>query len=151
MVDRILSESGLDASDLELEITESVVMADGEAIASTLRAFDARGILLAIDDFGTGYSSLSHLKRFPISTLKIDREFVRGLDRDPGDTAIVRAVLGLGRAMGLRVVAEGAETAEQLAALRAAGCELGQGYFMCRPLPAEELESLLSGRGPVAV
>jgi diguanylate cyclase (GGDEF)-like protein/PAS domain S-box-containing protein len=148
-VDRILRESGLEAGGLELEITETVVMADDEAVAPTLRGLDGLGVLLAIDDFGTGYSSLSHLKRFPIRTLKIDREFVAGLDRGPEDAAIVGAVLGLGRTLGLRVVAEGVDTTEHLVALRALGCELGQGYYLSQPLPAWEMGTLLSGGQPL--
>ncbi len=148
---RTLREAGLDAGGLELEITESAVMTDTEAVAATLKELEALGVYLAIDDFGTGYSSLAHLKRFPISTLKIDRAFVAGLDRDPEDTAIVGAVLGLGRALGLRVVAEGVETAEHVATLRALGCVLAQGNHLSKPLPAEEMEALLSEGRHLAV
>jgi EAL domain-containing protein (putative c-di-GMP-specific phosphodiesterase class I) len=144
-VRHVLKASGLSPVSLELEITESVAMADAEAIIATLRELDALGVRLAIDDFGTGYSSLAYLKRFPVDTIKIDKSFADGLDGDAQDSAIVRAVLLMGRALGLRVVAEGAETPQHLAALRALGCELAQGYYLGRPLPAGELESFLSG------
>ncbi len=143
-VARSLEESGLGADRLELELTESVVMGYGEPIVGTMRELRALGVRLAIDDFGTGYSSLTYLKRFPVSTLKIDKEFVGGLGQDLEDTAIVRGVLGLEHGLGMKVVAEGIETPEQLAALRALGCERGQGYHLCRPLPPQELQALLS-------
>ncbi|QIN79666.1 EAL domain-containing protein [Rubrobacter marinus] len=146
-VARTLEETGVDPAAVVLEITESMLMDDAEKGVETLFGLKALGLRIAVDDFGTGYSSLSYLKRFPIDTLKIDRSFVDGLGREPGDTAIVRAVMGLARALGLDVVAEGIETAEQLALLRELGCDYGQGYHFARPLPgAEAVEFLARAR-----
>lgn len=141
-VQRTLADTGLDPSCLELEITESTMMQDSEAAAVTLRALKALGITLSVDDFGTGYSSLSYLKLFPIDALKIDRSFVRDIASDPDDAAIVRAIVNLSHSLGLVVVAEGVENAEQAIFLREAGCDELQGYWFSRPLaeaPAEDL------------
>jgi EAL domain-containing protein (putative c-di-GMP-specific phosphodiesterase class I) len=140
MVDRALRQSGLDPATLVLEITESVLMDDPEAGAQTLRRLKALGVNIALDDFGTGYSSLAYVRRFPIDILKIDREFVSEIVTDQ---AIVDAVLSMGRNLGIDVVAEGVETAEQEAALRELRCELAQGFRYARPAPAEETERLL--------
>jgi predicted signal transduction protein with EAL and GGDEF domain len=143
-VARILAETGVAPACIQLEITESVLMLDADRAAAVLKALKELGLGLALDDFGTGYSSLGYLKRFPIDTVKIDRAFVGGLGRDPEDTAIVRAVIGLAHTLGLHVVAEGVETEDNLHRLRELGCELGQGYHFARPLPADEVDALLS-------
>ncbi|HZQ98024.1 MAG TPA: EAL domain-containing protein [Chloroflexota bacterium] len=137
-----LHASGLEPRRLTLEITEGMMMEAAEAASAILGDLKALGVRLAIDDFGTGYSSLGYLKRFPIDQLKIDRSFVAGLGRDPEDTAIVHAVVRLAHTLGLEVTAEGIETAAQLEALRATGCEHGQGYYFARPLPAGAVERL---------
>ena len=142
-VARTLQETGLDPHSLMLEITEGVLMTDAEASIVTLKKLRDVGVQLAIDDFGTGYSSLGYLKRFPVDILKIDRSFVDGLGTDPEDTAIVEAVITLARTLGLVATAEGVETAEQLANLRALDCELGQGYYFAKPLPAAAAGALL--------
>jgi diguanylate cyclase (GGDEF)-like protein len=142
-VGRILRETGLKPGNLVLEITESVVMGDVDAAIETLHALKALGVRVALDDFGTGYSSLSYLKRFPVDYLKIDRSFVNGLGDDTEDRGIVATVVDLAHTLGLEAVAEGVETAEQLAHLRALRCELAQGFFFHRPLPAEEVSALL--------
>jgi diguanylate cyclase (GGDEF)-like protein/PAS domain S-box-containing protein len=136
-VGQVLAESGLDASGLEVEITEGTAMGDADATVKTLEHLKGIGIRLAIDDFGTGYSSLSYLKRFPIDVLKVDRSFVAGLPANHGDAAIVRAIVGLSRALGLKAVAEGVETVDQLDELRRLGCDQGQGYLFGRPTPTE--------------
>ena len=137
-VAELLREAGLPPAQFELEITENVAMHDiGRAIA-TLQQLRAIGAKLSVDDFGTGFSSLSYLKRFPIDKLKIDQSFVRHLPHDDNDAAITRAVIALGNSLRLRVIAEGVETAEQLAWLRASGCHEYQGYHYSRPLPPEE-------------
>lgn len=143
VVGRVLRETALPASALELEITESVLMRDGEAAVATLRALKALGVKLAIDDFGTGYSSLAYLKQFPIDRLKIDRTFVCSLDTDPQDRAIASAVIAMADSLSLSVTAEGVETASQLAFLKARQCAEAQGFLLSRPLPMEELERLL--------
>jgi EAL domain-containing protein (putative c-di-GMP-specific phosphodiesterase class I) len=139
-----LASTGLDPRRLKLEITESVIMHDAEATTDTLLAIKDLGIRLAIDDFGTGYSSLSYLKRFPVDTLKIDRSFVDGLGEDSQDTAIVRSIVALAKALGLSVTGEGIETAIQREQLRELNCDRGQGYLFARPQPAELIERLFA-------
>jgi len=129
----ILRDTGLPSSGLELEITEQVLMA-GDAAVTTVRALKALGVGLAIDDFGTGYSSLSYLLRLPLDVLKVDRTFVRGIDREPANRAVVQAVTTLAHELGMAVVAEGIETAEELAVVRAVGVDVGQGDYFGRPL-----------------
>ncbi|HSH58638.1 MAG TPA: EAL domain-containing protein, partial [Acidimicrobiales bacterium] len=144
LVSSALAESGLEAAALELEITESAIMADVLAAIAALGRLRDLGVSLAIDDFGTGYSSLNYLKRFPINCIKIDRAFVDGLGRDSGDAAIAAAAVGMGRALGMRSVAEGVETFEQLVELQALGCDMAQGYYLGRPQPAGHLDKLVS-------
>jgi len=136
--------SGADAGQVQLEITEGVAMGNAEATVETLRRLKGLGVGLAIDDFGTGYSSLAYLKRFPVDALKIDRAFVAGVRRETADASIVGAVVGLGHALGLAVVAEGVETADEAAQVRALGCGQGQGYHFARPLPRAEAEALVA-------
>jgi EAL domain-containing protein (putative c-di-GMP-specific phosphodiesterase class I) len=142
-VSEILDNTGLDPSRLELEITESLVMHDVELVIGKLKELKALGILLAIDDFGTGYSSLSYLRRFPIDRIKIDQSFTREVGASPDAAAIARAVIQLGHALGLLVIAEGVETEEQLRFLRENGCDEIQGYIYARPLDPDKLRSLL--------
>ncbi len=143
LVSRILDESITPASQLELELTEGVAVNDPRSAIVTMDQLHARGVRLSMDDFGTGYSSLSHLKRFQIYKLKIDQSFVRDLGHDPNDRAIVSAIIRMAQALGMRTTAEGVETAEQLAYLREQGCDEAQGYFLSRPMPAEQITALL--------
>ena len=138
----VLAESGLEPSLLELEITESLAMQNAELTRSTLRDLRGLGVRLAIDDFGTGYSSLAFLKEFPIDTLKVDRSFVKDLDRDPGAATIVAAVIAMARTLGLQVVAEGVERPEQLRVLRELGCDRAQGYLFSPALWPEAVLDL---------
>jgi len=140
-----LAQAELDPAYLELELTESFVMQDAERINVAMQALKKLGVDIAVDDFGTGYSSLSYLKRFPVDRLKIDKSFVRDIDSDPDDTAIVRAIITLGHALGLRVVAEGVETPAHLEFLQRHGCDELQGYYFSRPVPAAGMEALLRG------
>ncbi|EYR65149.1 hypothetical protein N866_13210 [Actinotalea ferrariae CF5-4] len=142
-LDRAARDSGADPGRVLLEITEHVLLDAGDAAAAELARVTDAGSRLAIDDFGTGYASLAYLKRFPVSVVKIDRTFVEGLDRPGEDTAIVEAVIGLARTLGLQVVAEGVETAGQLAALRRLGCTRVQGFHLGRPMTGEELADVL--------
>lgn len=137
-VEAVLLETGLDPERLELEITESIMVSDAEKALATLGRLRALGIGIALDDFGTGYSSLSYLHRFPLTTLKIDRSFVAKLGETLESVAITRAVIQLGHALGIRVVAEGVETPEQLDFLIQEGCDLTQGYLLGRPCPAQD-------------
>ena len=139
----ILRETGLPPSYLELELTESILMRDAESSTSAIEALEAMGVKLAIDDFGMGYSNLSCLKRFPIGTLKIDQSFVRDIATDADDATIVSAVIGMGRNLNLRVIAEGVETHEQIAFLRTHQCDGGQGFHFSHPLSAEDFALLL--------
>jgi diguanylate cyclase (GGDEF)-like protein len=151
-----LEETGLSPAYLELEVTESVLIHDIDVALRTLQRLKAIGVRLAIDDFGTGYSSLSYLKRFPVDALKIDRSFVRDVITDPDDEAITSSIVALARNLHLQVVAEGVESAEQRIFLRQRGCHLQQGFFFCRPLPAEEFARFVregswpGGRGRAA-
>jgi len=138
-----LAQAGLDPAFLELELTESFVMHDAERINVAMKSLKTLGVDIAVDDFGTGYSSLSYLKRFPVDRLKVDKGFVRDIDSDPDDAAIVRAIITLGHALGLKVVAEGVETLAHLEFLRQHGCDELQGYYFSRPIPALEMEALL--------
>ncbi|MEJ2645980.1 MAG: EAL domain-containing protein [Gammaproteobacteria bacterium] len=145
MVRRALADQQVPARALELEITEQTVMTDVQQAGVTLEMLDALGVRLAVDDFGTGYSSLAYLKRFPLDSLKIDRTFVGDLPENTSDGAIVEASITLGHKLGLEVVAEGVETAQQFAFLRNANCDLAQGYYVSRPVPASDLAQLLAG------
>jgi EAL domain-containing protein (putative c-di-GMP-specific phosphodiesterase class I) len=146
-VAKILTETGLDPTQLELEVTEGVIMHDAQRVIAVLQAFRDMGVRLSVDDFGTGYSSLSYLKRFPVNRLKIDQSFVRDITTNADDAAIAQAVITLGHTMNLRVIAEGVETTEQLAFLRRNHCDEVQGYLFGKPMPADEFEKLLqSGR-----
>jgi diguanylate cyclase (GGDEF)-like protein len=138
-----LKDTCLEPSYLELELTESVLMKDIESTVSLLKALADLGVKLAIDDFGTGYSSLSYLRQFPIDNLKIDQSFVSQLTSNPDDASIVIAVISLGNGLKKRVIAEGVETAEQYAFLKAQYCDEGQGYYFGRPVTAETLGTLL--------
>ena len=139
MVTRVLAETKLDPQSLELEITESQVMRQTEGMIQLLNRLAAMGVNLAIDDFGTGYSSLSYLKRLPFQKLKIDQSFIRDITVDPNDAAIVVAIISMARSLELETIAEGVETAGQLALLRSKGCRVGQGYFFSVPMGAKEL------------
>jgi EAL domain-containing protein (putative c-di-GMP-specific phosphodiesterase class I) len=139
----VLNETGLAAEYLEVEVTESILMDDTEATTAVLRALKEMGVRIAIDDFGTGYSSLSYLSRFPIDTLKIDRVFVSGIEQAGHDAAIIKAVIGLGRSLNQRVVAEGVETEQQVALLRRYLCVEGQGFYFSRPVVASQFADLL--------
>jgi diguanylate cyclase (GGDEF)-like protein len=142
----LLEETGVAPEQLELEITETTILADPFRVRQVLTRLNEMGLGLAIDDFGTGYSSLAYLKRLPVQTIKIDRSFVSGMCDDPSDATIVRSTVDLGKNLGLAIVAEGVESQEIWDALRALGCSLAQGYFIGRPMPAEALVSLLDRR-----
>jgi len=137
-----LSEAA-DPSAICLDLTETALMRDVDKSLERLAALKALGVTLAIDDFGTGYSSLAYLQRFPIDALKIDKSFVNGLGTENHDTRIVGAIVSLARALDLRTIAEGVETANQLEALALMGCDQAQGYLLGRPLPLEQLDEML--------
>jgi EAL domain-containing protein (putative c-di-GMP-specific phosphodiesterase class I) len=139
----ILIRSKIDPLNLELEITESIIMDDVNAAIATMDAIKNKGIYLAIDDFGTGYSSLAYLKRFPIDVLKVDRSFISDIPEDKTDMAITSAVISMAHKLGMKVVAEGIETQEQLEFLREHKCDYGQGYLFSRPLTLPQLHHFL--------
>ncbi|WP_258868896.1 bifunctional diguanylate cyclase/phosphodiesterase [Alkalilimnicola ehrlichii] len=145
-----LEASALPPELLELEITETMMAADPEAIITLLRALKNLGVSLAVDDFGTGYSSMNYLKRFPLDYLKIDRSFIEGIPADPDDCAIIRAIVALAQGLKVRTVAEGVETPDQLAYLRALGVDEIQGFLIARPAPADDTETFLRSREPQA-
>jgi EAL domain-containing protein (putative c-di-GMP-specific phosphodiesterase class I) len=128
-----------------MEVTEATFMRETERAIEVLGHLRAMGVETAIDDFGTGYSSLGYLKQLPVDTLKIDKSFVGDVPGDANDAAIVRTIIAMGRSLGLQVVAEGVETEEQAAFLRAEGCTLGQGFLYSAPVPADEFRRLLAG------
>jgi diguanylate cyclase (GGDEF)-like protein/PAS domain S-box-containing protein len=146
-VTRALDESRLDPADLELEVTEGTVVRDIRAGAATLRALGATGVHIAIDDFGVGYSSLSYLRSFTFNTMKIDRTFVRELPASAEDVAVVRGIIGLGHALGLRVTAEGVENERQAEFLTREGCDLLQGFYISKPVPEESVGALIARLG----
>jgi diguanylate cyclase (GGDEF)-like protein len=143
-VARILEETPMNPASLILEITEGVLMEDTRATIHNLQELRKIGIRLAIDDFGTGYSSLSYLKEFPVEMIKIDRRFTQGMDRGPEESALARAIVKLSQALNMRCIAEGIETGGQIDQLKVIGCEMGQGFEFCRPLPARDLDVLLN-------
>lgn len=142
----IISETGVEPKYIELELTESILMDNAASVLKDLTDFKKAGITLSIDDFGTGYSSLSYLKRFPIDKLKIDQSFVRDVIVDKNDATLVRAIISMANALELKTIAEGVETQEQLDFLRIEGCEEIQGYFIARPMPAEQIQDFLKNR-----
>jgi diguanylate cyclase (GGDEF)-like protein len=142
-IEEVLTETRMPPQLLQLEITEGMVMQNVERSIEVLLALKSRGVHLAIDDFGTGYSSLSFIKRFPVDALKIDRSFVRNLPEDTNDKAVADAIIGLGRALGLTIIAEGVETAEQEAFLRDHACDEMQGFLLSKALPADEIAEFL--------
>jgi EAL domain-containing protein (putative c-di-GMP-specific phosphodiesterase class I) len=141
-----LTHSGIAPGRLTIEMTESVFVDDLDAISAVLTQLRALGVRIAVDDFGTGYASLVYLKHLPFDTMKIDRNFIEGLGADACDEAIVASALSVSRALGLFSVAEGVETAEQLAVLRAIGCDAAQGFYFSKPMTASELAALVTSR-----
>ena len=140
-----LQRHGLGPRDIGIELTENVLIEADETLLEDLRRLYHRGIHIAIDDFGTGYSSLSYLKHFPVTALKIDRSFIHDAPTQPKDRAILEGAIFIGHRLGLEVVAEGVENAEQLSLLHEMHCDLIQGFFFYRPMPAKEIDRLLGG------
>jgi diguanylate cyclase (GGDEF)-like protein/PAS domain S-box-containing protein len=145
-----ISKAQIDPASLQLEVTEGIIMDEPEAATAVLVNLRALGVRLPIDDFGTGYSSLAYLHRFPISSLKIDKSFVKDVDSGGEDEVIVRTIVNLAHNLGMDVIAEGIETEEQLESLKALGCEFGQGFLFSKAVPAEEATALLEGKVAVA-
>src|SRR5919201_996516 len=151
LIDDMLEQNGVNADRLELEITESTILADPFRVRQVLNRLNEMGLRLAIDDFGTGYSSLAYLRRLPVQTIKIDSSFVIDMCANANDATIVRSTIELGRNLGLDVVAEGVETQAAWDALRAQGCTLAQGYLIGRPMPADDVTALVQRQaGPDA-
>jgi EAL domain-containing protein (putative c-di-GMP-specific phosphodiesterase class I) len=142
-----LEKSGLPATRLEIEITESVLMQDSKSALALLHQIKDLGVSIAMDDFGTGYSSLGYLRSFPFDRIKIDQSFIRELSTDKDSLAIIRAVVGLGRSLGIVTTAEGVETRDQLEVLRTEGCTDAQGYLFSRPQNADDIRGLLAVHG----
>jgi EAL domain-containing protein (putative c-di-GMP-specific phosphodiesterase class I) len=150
-VEDALARSGVDPGLLELELTESLSMGDPMGCIALMHRLRAIGINMAIDDFGTGYSNLSYLKRFPVDRLKIDKSFTSGLATNAEDHAIVTAVISLAHSLGLKAIAEGVETEDQVRLLLAEGCDEIQGYFFSRPLPEPDARAMLLRRPALPV
>jgi diguanylate cyclase (GGDEF)-like protein/PAS domain S-box-containing protein len=150
-VKEILATAALAPTALDLEITESLLMGESERLAPIFESLTGMGVRFSIDDFGTGYSSLSYLQRFPIENLKVDRSFIRGLPDDSDAVALAQAIIAMARALGMRVVAEGVETKEQMTFLKGAGCHEMQGFYFSRPVPAHEFERLLLASQTIGV
>ncbi|MDP9225353.1 MAG: bifunctional diguanylate cyclase/phosphodiesterase, partial [Actinomycetota bacterium] len=147
LVQSILEEAGLPANFLGLEVTETAIVAQGVAgdrASAELHELHDRGVRIAIDDFGTGFSSIGHLRRFPVDLIKVDRSFVQGVGHNAKDTAITTNLASLAHALGLRAVAEGIETDEQLSSVSELGCDLAQGYLFAHPVPADEMSNVLA-------
>jgi EAL domain-containing protein (putative c-di-GMP-specific phosphodiesterase class I) len=142
---KALPQTGVDPGCLQLEIIETIAMGDAEKSGRVLAQLQALGVRLSIDDFGTGYSSLSRLRRIPVDTLKIDRAFISHMDSDPESREIVRIIIMLAHNLGLKVVAEGAETEEHVNLLKQLNCEMVQGYFFSRPADDQAMSQLLAG------
>jgi Amt family ammonium transporter len=142
-VARILDETGLAPQNLRLEVTETTAMQNATQTIETMARLRAMGILIYMDDFGTGYSSLSQLQRMPLDALKIDREFVKEMNRDTTSRSIVDSIIALSHTMNLRVIAEGVETAEQAAQLAGSGCDYLQGYHFGRPMPVDQVAAFV--------
>lgn len=147
----VITGVGIDPRRVTLEVTESLFMENAEAMIRRLAELRSMGLTLSMDDFGTGYSPLSHLRDLPVDVVKIDRSFVGGVTRSDEEWALATAIVRLAKSLGKRTLAEGVETAAQLAHLRALGCDLAQGYLFGRPLPAAEFETLLAGGGHLAL
>jgi predicted signal transduction protein with EAL and GGDEF domain len=143
-VERALAQSGLAADRLELEVTESVLLQDDDATLVTLHRLRRLGAHISMDDFGTGYSSLSYLRRFPFSKIKIDQSFIRNIQQEKSGVEIVRAIIQLGKALDMRVLAEGVETPEQLALLQDEGCDELQGYLFSQPKPLQDVRDVIA-------
>jgi EAL domain-containing protein (putative c-di-GMP-specific phosphodiesterase class I) len=143
-VARVLRETGLNPSSLELEVTESVMLDDAESANETLQQLKDLGVRIALDDFGTGYSSLSYLTRVRVDTLKIDKSFVGRLGNEVEAMAIVQTIIALAKELGMEVVAEGVERVEQLVQLREMECDLAQGYYFAKPVSSESIPALLA-------
>jgi EAL domain-containing protein (putative c-di-GMP-specific phosphodiesterase class I) len=143
-VERILEETGMEWSHLTLDVTETIYVSALETNTEALERLRSKGVRISIDDFGTGYSSLSYLKRLAADLIKIDRSFVKGLGQDVKDTAIVRMIIELAHTLGMKVIAEGVETEEQAELLREMGCDMAQGLYFAKPLPAEAAPEFLA-------
>jgi EAL domain-containing protein (putative c-di-GMP-specific phosphodiesterase class I) len=141
-----LAASGLSPNRLELEITETLLLDRSDHVLATLHALRALGVRISMDDFGTGYSSLSYLRSFPFDKIKIDRSFVHAIGENADSQAIVRAIVSLGSSLGITITAEGIETEDDLAYVRAEGCNEGQGYLFSKPQPAREVTAFLEHR-----
>jgi EAL domain-containing protein (putative c-di-GMP-specific phosphodiesterase class I) len=144
LVEDVVTRTGADPQRLCLELTENLFMEDVDYFAKIMDDLKTLGVRLSIDDFGTGYSSLSYLKLFPVDAVKVDRSFVDGLGSDPNDSALVAGIIAMAAALGLEVIAEGVETHDQLDNLRRLHCRQAQGFYLARPMPAEEFRQMLT-------
>ena len=142
-LNKMILEHRINPGKIQLEITESIIMADTSRALKTISALDSMGVRISIDDFGTGYSSLAYIKKIPVNELKIDKSFVMEMEQDESDAAIVKSTIDLAHNLGLKVTAEGVETESALSLLDTLGCDSAQGFHICRPVPAEKMVSWL--------